>query len=133
LPPLGDDDVVVVDVIGQLQGFYAACDVAFVGGSLIPHGGQNMLEPAALGKATIFGPHTSNFRRDVELLRVADAVVQAPDRESFPRLLGDLLADPARREALGARARAVIVDNRGAAARTFDVVAELLGPVAARD
>jgi 3-deoxy-D-manno-octulosonic-acid transferase len=133
LPPLGDGDVVVVDVIGQLQGFYAACDVAFVGGSLIPHGGQNMLEPAALGKATIFGPHTANFRRDVELLRVADAVVQAPDRASFPRLLGDLLADPARRAALGARARAVIVDNRGAAARTFDVVAELFGAAAARD
>lgn len=128
LPPLGPDDVVVVDVIGQLQGFYAACDVAFVGGSLIPHGGQNMLEPAAQGKATIFGPHTANFRRDVELLLAAEAVVQAPDRDAFPRLLGGLLDDPARRAALGARARAVIVDNRGAAVRTFDVVAELFGP-----
>jgi len=128
LPPLAPDDVVVVDVIGPLQGFYAACDVAFVGGSLIPHGGQNMLEPAAQGKATIFGPHTANFRRDVELLLAAEAVVQASDRESFSRLLGELLADPARCAALGARARAVIVDNRGAAARTFDVVAELFGP-----
>lgn len=127
LPRLDRDDVVVVDVIGQLQGFYAACDVAFVGGSLIPHGGQNMLEPAAQGKATIFGPHTANFRRDVELLLAAEAVVQAPDRAAFQRLLGDLLADPERRAALGARARAVIVDNRGAAARTFDVVAELFG------
>jgi 3-deoxy-D-manno-octulosonic-acid transferase len=128
LPALGPADVVVVDVIGQLQSFYAACDVAFVGGSLIPHGGQNMLEPAAQGKATIFGPHTANFRRDVELLLAADAVVQTADRASFPAALAALLADPARQRELGARARAVIADNRGATARTFDLIAELLGP-----
>ena len=80
LPSLDALDVVVVDTIGQLQRFYAACDVAFVGGSLIPHGGQNMLEPAAQGRAVIFGPHTDNFRRDVELLLRADAAVQVRDR-----------------------------------------------------
>ena len=128
MPPLGDRDVVVVDVIGQLQGFYAACDVAFVGGSLVPHGGQNMLEPAAQGRATIFGPHTANFRRDVELLLAAGAVVQTPDRASFPAALAALVADPARQRELGERARAVIVDNRGATARTFELVAGLLGP-----
>lgn len=127
LPALAREHVVVVDTIGQLQRFYAACDVAFVGGSLIPHGGQNMLEPAAQGRATIFGPHTTNFRRDVELLLASDAVVQVADRSAFARELGRLLRDDALRAALGARARAVIADNRGATARTLDLVTDLLG------
>ena len=119
-------EVVVVDTIGQLQRFYAACDVAFVGGSLIPHGGQNMLEPAAQGRAVLFGPHTTNFRRDVELLLAAEAVVQVQDRAAFARELDKLLRDAKRREALGARAAKVIADNQGATARTLDLVAELL-------
>jgi 3-deoxy-D-manno-octulosonic-acid transferase len=126
-PPLADAAVVVVDTIGQLQGFYAACDVAFVGGSLIPHGGQNMLEPAAQGRAVLFGPHTANFRRDVELLLAADAVVQVPDRTAFARELGRLLRDADARAALGARALQVIADNQGATARTLELVGDLLG------
>jgi 3-deoxy-D-manno-octulosonic-acid transferase len=127
LPPLAPGDVVLVDTIGQLQRFYAACDVAFVGGSLIPHGGQNMLEPAAQGCATLFGPHTANFRRDVELLLAARAVIQVPDRAAFAAQLGQLLRDDELRLALGARARQVIADNQGATARTVDLVADLLG------
>lgn len=127
LPPLSPGDVVVIDTIGQLQRFYAACDVAFVGGSLIPHGGQNMLEPAAQGRATIFGPHTTNFRRDVELLLAAAAVVQVPDRDAFARELSSLLRDDARRRALGAKAQQVIADNQGATARTLELVQDLLG------
>ncbi len=127
LPALSPDEVVVVDTIGQLQRFYAACDVAFVGGSLIPHGGQNMLEPCAQGRATIFGPHTTNFRRDVELLRAADAVVQVDDRAAFAPALLALLQDGARRAELGAKAQRVIRDNQGATARTLDLVAGLLG------
>ena len=127
LSPLGPDDVVVVDTIGQLQRFYAACDVAFVGGSLVPHGGQNMLEPAAQGRAVIFGPHTDNFRRDVELLLQADAVVQVQDRSAFVERLSELLQDPELRESYGARARRVIEQNQGATARTLDLVDDLIG------
>lgn len=126
-PPLPRRAVVVVDTIGQLQRFYSACDVAFVGGSLIPHGGQNMLEPAAQGRAVIFGPHTANFRRDVELLLQAEAVVQVPDRATFARELARLFADPAWRARLGAAGRRVITDNRGATARTLELVGDLLG------
>jgi 3-deoxy-D-manno-octulosonic-acid transferase len=126
-PPLSPDAVVLVDTIGQLQRFYAACDVAFVGGSLIPHGGQNMLEPAALGRAVVFGPHTTNFRRDVELLLANDAVVQVPGREALAPVLQALLADAERRQALGTRAREVIEQNRGATVRTLDLVTDLLG------
>ncbi|MBZ0151003.1 MAG: hypothetical protein K8J09_05675, partial [Planctomycetes bacterium] len=126
----GADDVVLVDTIGQLQRFYAAGDIAFVGGSLIPHGGQNMLEPAAQGRAVIFGPHTDNFRRDVELLRSAAAVVQVDEVSQFPAALTALLQDQSRRQQLGQRARQVIADNQGATARTLDLVAGLLGPAA---
>jgi 3-deoxy-D-manno-octulosonic-acid transferase len=127
LPALSPDDVVVVDTIGQLQRFYASCDVAFVGGSLVPHGGQNMLEPAAQGRATIFGPYTANFRRDVELLLAAGAVIQVPDRDAFARELGRLLRGDDLRQELGVRARQVIADNQGATARTLELVADLLG------
>jgi len=126
-PPLQADDVVVVDTIGQLQRFYAACDVAFVGGSLVPHGGQNMLEPAAQGRAVIFGPHTANFRRDVELLLQADAVVQVPDRQRFVDELQKLLLDEELCRAYGERARRVITQNQGATARTLDLVLDLVG------
>ncbi|MFK7740656.1 MAG: 3-deoxy-D-manno-octulosonic acid transferase [Planctomycetota bacterium] len=126
--PLAPGDVVVVDTIGQLQRFYTACDVAFVGGSLIPHGGQNMLEPAALGRAVLFGPHTDNFRRDVELLLTAEAVVQVANAEQFRVELERLLRDDDRCRAFGERARRVIEQNQGATLRTLDLVQDLLGP-----
>jgi len=127
LLPLGAEDVVVVDTIGQLQRFYGACDVAFVGGSLVPHGGQNMLEPAAQQRAVVFGPHTANFRRDVELLLAADAVVQVGDRQSFAVALERLLTDPQRGREYGDRALRVIEQNQGATRRTLELVEDFVG------
>ncbi|MCA8951220.1 MAG: 3-deoxy-D-manno-octulosonic acid transferase [Planctomycetes bacterium] len=127
LPPLAPDAVVVVDVIGQLQKFYAASDLAFVGGSLVPHGGQNMLEPAALGVATLFGPHTTNFRRDVEVLLAADGAIEVPDRDALATALTALCRSVERRAELGRNAHAVIRDNQGATARTLELVGGLLG------
>lgn len=132
-PPraLDDDHVVVVDGIGQLQRFYAACDVAFVGGSLVPHGGQNMLEPAAQGRAVVFGPHTSNFRTDVELLLGQDAAVQVASVQDLTTALQQLFASPERRRVLGEHALSVIAENQGATERTLDLIAPLLGAVPA--
>ena len=75
----------------------------------------------------IFGPHTDNFRRDVELLLQADAVVQVQDRSAFVERLSELLQDPELRESYGARARRVIEQNQGATARTLDLVDDLIG------
>jgi len=125
--PLRDDAVLVVDTIGQLQRFYAACDLAFVGGSLIPHGGQNMLEPAAQGLAVLFGPYTANFSTDVEVLLRADAAVQVADRDELGRRLLELAGDPASRARLGDAARRVINDNQGATRRTLERIAGLVG------
>jgi 3-deoxy-D-manno-octulosonic-acid transferase len=126
LPALGADTLVVVDTIGQLQRFYGACDVAFVGGSLVPHGGQNMLEPAALGRAVLFGPHTDNFRTDVELLRRAEAAIEVRGPDQLADQLKALLQSARLREELGVRATRVIAENRGATDRTLELVAPLL-------
>ncbi len=128
---LRTDDVLVVDTIGQLETFYGACDVAFVGGSLVAHGGQNMLEPAALGKAVVFGPHTNNFRTDVRLLIAGDAVCQVRDVDQLQTCLADLLRDGDRRRALGDRAVAVIRCNQGATERTLQALRPLLAGVVA--
>jgi 3-deoxy-D-manno-octulosonic-acid transferase len=126
--PLTPREVLLVDTIGQLQGFYAAGDVAFVGGSLVSHGGQNMLEPAALGKAVLFGPHTGNFARDVDLLIQANAAVQVRGLDELDSALGKLLRDAEWRRGLGSRAVAVIRENQGATGRTLSCLADLLGP-----
>ena len=125
---LDEDAIVVVDTIGQLESFYGACDVAFVGGSLVRHGGQNMLEPAVMARAVVVGPHTENFKRDVEMLVGADAIVVVSDRESLADAFERLLRDPDERAELGRRAVEVIRSNQGATQRTLD----LLQPVLSR-
>lgn len=126
LPVLQPRDVVLVDTIGHLEAFYAAGDIAFVGGSLIARGGQNMLEPAALGKAVLFGPHTSNFRNDVELLLGAKAAEQVASPAALEVALLELLCSPEHRARLGRSAIELIRRNQGATARTLDLLAGLL-------
>lgn len=128
LEPLPDGAIVLVDTIGQLQRFYGACDLAFVGGSLVPHGGQNMLEPSALGLPVVFGTHTFNFRSDVELLMQSRAAVQVRNPQELEAVLAELLNDPCQRQELGARARQVIERNLGATQRTLEQVSALLHP-----
>ena len=118
--------VVLVDTTGELARLYAVATVVFVGGSLVEHGGQNMIEPAALGKAVVFGPHTWNFRDTVELLLGAGGAVQVPGPEGLPAALDRLLSDPARREELGARARRMVEESKGATQRNFEAVKPFL-------
>lgn len=131
LVPLPDDAILVVDTIGHLESFYGAGDVAFVGGSLIPHGGQNMLEPAALGKAVLFGPHVHNFRTDVDQLLHAEAARQASGLEELDGTLEELLLGSELRSGLGERAAALIRRNQGSTDRTLEELAVLLRRFAA--
>jgi 3-deoxy-D-manno-octulosonic-acid transferase len=126
LEPLASDEIVVVDTIGHLELFYGAADVAFVGGSLVPHGGQNMLEPAALGRAVVFGPFTANFRTDVELLLGAEAALQVSGVEELDEVFEQLLRNPGFRQELGARAVRLIRENQGATRRTLEVLTPTL-------
>ncbi|MBS0213497.1 MAG: lipid IV(A) 3-deoxy-D-manno-octulosonic acid transferase [Proteobacteria bacterium] len=114
-----DTDCFVIDSLGELLGYYATADVAFVGGSVQAIGGHNVLEPAALGVPSVVGPHTANFTEATALLRDAGALLQAGDADGVTRALADLLADPARSRAMGAAARALVERERGALTRTL--------------
>ena len=115
----------LLDTIGELATLYSLASVAFVGGSLVPRGGHNILEPAQFGVATLVGPHTENFRDIVGIFERAGAVkVVSP--ETFAGELLRLLDDATARQELGRRAAEVVRQQRGATERTLDELARLL-------
>ena len=124
--PVADTQVFVVDTIGELLWFFAAADVAFVGGSLCPVGGHNVLEPAALGVPSVVGPHTFNFADVTQRLRKAGGVLQAADADAMARYVRQLIDDPARRRAMGAAAREEVTALSGALARSLDLADQVL-------
>ncbi len=120
-----DTQVFLLNTLGELPPFYAAGDVAFVGGSLVPIGGHNLLEPAALGLPVVAGPHNFNSADIARMLVERGAVSIAPDSATVARVVGELLADPAARERMGTIGRKAVDDNRGAVGRLM----EFLGPL----
>jgi 3-deoxy-D-manno-octulosonic-acid transferase len=124
---LRDGDVVVLDTMGELAKVYPLASVVFVGGSLVPKGGHNVLEPAVAGKPVIVGPHMHNFQEIADEFLAEEALVVARDAEALGRELVSLLSDEPRRCRLGGRARDLVERNRGAVARTVDALAGLLG------
>jgi 3-deoxy-D-manno-octulosonic-acid transferase len=112
----------VVDTIDELEAVYALADVVFVGGSLMSRGGQNMLEPAALGKAVLHGPHVEHFAREAALLAQAGASVCVRDEAELGRALASLLADDDRRARMGAAGRGAVLTLRGATERTLEAL-----------
>jgi len=117
--------VFLLDTIGELAALYALADVAFVGGSLVPHGGHNIIEPAQHGVATVVGNHTENFRDIVNLFQSRDAVRIVGPAE-LPLMLLELLANDAERKALGERAAEMMRSQIGAATRTAGELEKLL-------
>lgn len=125
-PVGGSTSVLLGDTMGELMTFYAAADVAFVGGSLVPVGGHNLLEPASLGRPILTGPHTFNSEEIAQLLVDAGAVQVVRDPDELGQALVALLADGGRRAAMGAGGRAVLDANRGALDRLLTLVEPLL-------
>ncbi|ODS61492.1 MAG: 3-deoxy-D-manno-octulosonic acid transferase [Arenimonas sp. SCN 70-307] len=125
LPGAGTQ-VFVVDTIGELMGFYAASDVAFVGGSLCEVGGHNVLEPAALGVPSVVGPHTFNFKDVTRHLREAGGLQQVDDADAMAAAVRHLLRDPAARRERGDASRRAVAELGGAVARTLDLADEVL-------
>jgi len=121
-------DVVVLDTIGELAQIYQVAAAVFVGGSLVPTGGHNIMEPAVYGKAIVIGPHMHNFAEITDAFLAAGAVVQVPDVRGLEDAIIDLLADAGRRTRLGEAARALVDANRGAKDRTLDAIAAILPP-----
>ncbi len=125
-------EVILLDSIGELRAIYALADIAFVGGSIAPHGGHNVLEPAARGVCVVTGAHTQNFAAVTKALRDEDAIVQIteiPTSEASTKLaavLLELLSDERRRREISKRARLVCSQNRGATERTIEAIAKIL-------
>jgi 3-deoxy-D-manno-octulosonic-acid transferase len=117
--------VLLLDTMGELAAVYQLGDVAFVGGSLVPRGGHNIVEPAHYGIATLVGPHTHNFRDMVEIFRRADAL-RVVTADTLTAELLRLLADDGERKALGERARQVAGTNQGSTERTVECLVNLL-------
>jgi 3-deoxy-D-manno-octulosonic-acid transferase len=123
---LEPEDILVLDTLGELAQLYPLADVVFVGGSLVPTGGHNILEAAVAGKPVVVGPHMHNFQEIADRFRAERALVEVRSGEELARELTRLLLDPGRRRELGERARAIVEKNRGALARTVDALAGLL-------
>ena len=122
----GEVDCLLVNTTGELRYFYEQATVIFVGKSLTAAGGQNPIEPGALGKAMVFGPNMQNFAEVVRSLLAQDGAIQTRDAAGLEKVLGELLADEARRQTLGRNALKVVRENLGAVSRTVDMIIEHL-------
>ncbi|WGG51253.1 lipid IV(A) 3-deoxy-D-manno-octulosonic acid transferase [Rugamonas sp. DEMB1] len=118
--------VLLGDSMGEMFAYYAACDCAFVGGSLLPLGGQNLIEPAALGKPVLIGPHTFNFAVVTEDALAAGGALRVADAAELMAGTARLLGDAAARADMGRRALAFANQHRGATARTLALLRTLL-------
>ena len=117
-----DTRVVLGDSMGEMFAYYSACDVAFIGGSLLPLGGQNLIEACAVGKPVLIGPSTYNFSEAVELAVRAGAAVQVPDAPTLAREVGRLLRDPAAAGRMAQAALAFANEHRGATAKVIEML-----------
>jgi 3-deoxy-D-manno-octulosonic-acid transferase len=118
--------VLLGDSMGELFAYYAACDIAFVGGSLLPLGGQNLLEACAVGKPVLIGPYTFNFAEATRLAVEAGAAVQVADEAGLTASLRELLGDAPRREQMGKAGLAFMRQHEGATQRTLELVRGVL-------
>jgi len=114
--------VIVLDTVGELAKIYSVASVVFVGGSLVPTGGHNMLEPALLRKPVLYGPHTTNFRESAELLLAAGGAVLVDEPERLEPRVAELLADPARRSRMGEAGLHAVIGRQGALKQTMELV-----------
>lgn len=126
--PAPTDTVYLVDSLGELPMWYAAADVAFVGGSLVPIGGHNLLEPAVLGLPVITGPHNFNAEDIAALLQDAGGLELVADETVLGATVRTLLADPVLRRERGEQARRVVVESGGALEKLLALLAPLLLP-----
>ena len=122
---LGCDESIQVllgDSMGELLSYYSVCDIAFIGGSLIDTGGQNMLEAAAASKPILFGPSVFNFEKIAQLFLEKDAAIQVGDADDLMKTISALLLDDTKRQKLGENAKNSFEKNRGAVDRLLKLI-----------
>jgi 3-deoxy-D-manno-octulosonic-acid transferase len=119
-------NVFLLDSLGELAGIYAFADAVFVGGSLVPAGGHNILEPAAFGKVPVYGPFMENFREMAAAFLEAGASIRVTSSDELGAAWRGLLQDPDRAARMGASAKAVVDRNRGATQRVLDRLEKII-------
>jgi 3-deoxy-D-manno-octulosonic-acid transferase len=123
-----DGEVLLLDTLGELAHLYPLASVVFVGGSLVPAGGHNILEPAVAGHAAVVGPHMENFQEIADAFRAERALWTLASADELAPTIVRLLGDPGERAAYGGRARALVERNRGALERTVAALRALAAP-----
>ncbi len=126
--PISPDSVIVLGRMGLLERLYTLADFAFVGGSLIPEGGHNPLEAAALGKPILFGRDMSDFREIAAALETAGGAVRLENGDALFTVLDNLLSIPEKSIEMGSRALNTFLKNGGAGEKTLAVINRFLGP-----
>lgn len=121
-----DTDVFLGDTMGELRLMFATAEIAFIGGSLIPRGGHNMLEAAAFGIPVITGPHTFNFAETVRLLNEANALITITNARELAAQIVRLFNDPALKQELGNRGKEVVNANRGALEQHINLIKKII-------
>src|SRR5262245_12122956 len=124
-PEFGKPGVLLLDTIGELATVFQYATVVYMGGSLVPTGGHNVLEPARHSKPIVFGPHMENFRDIARLFLEAKAAFQIQDSTQLASAITQLLANPQQASAVGHRALAIVRQNAGATERVLQVLEPL--------
>jgi len=120
------DTVILGDTMGDLRKFYSLATIIFVGRSLVPMGGSDMMEAAALGKCTIFGPHAFNFKQTVDALLADNGAIMVEDKDDLLAVMKKCLTDPGYTQNIAQNGRKTIIKNQGATRKTIDQIAKLL-------
>jgi len=126
-PVTSEISVLVGDTMGELLFLYALADIAFVGGSLVPNGGHNLLEPAALDKPVLSGPHLFNFLEIAAMLRSAGALQEVSDAAELASVVRGLIEQPEKARAMADAGLAVMKANQGALQKLLDGIGRLVG------
>jgi 3-deoxy-D-manno-octulosonic-acid transferase len=119
-------DLLILDTIGELVGYYQTCDIAYVGGSLVAQGGHNPIEPALVGVPVLFGPHMEDFAEIAADLLAAGGAIRVHDADSLFRSLESLLGDPGFRREIGTNASASIKEKQGVTSRHLELIRKFL-------
>jgi len=125
-PALNCGEVMIVDTLGEMLKLYAVSDLVFVGGSLVPVGGHNVLEASLMKKPVLFGPHMQNFKEIARLVRAAHGGLQVMDSDDLYRQMKILLENPTEAERIGDNGRHLLQENQGATEKTLKVISRRL-------
>jgi 3-deoxy-D-manno-octulosonic-acid transferase len=119
-------DIYLADTMGELKMLYAAADAAFVGGSMVPVGGHNVLEAAAVGVPVLFGPYMANFKEIAQGVLQQNAAIQCQDKDQIVSVITELHADPVYREQLTEKGKAFVRQNQGAISRICEILGQAI-------